>query len=46
MAVKRNGNGLWWKGIAWLIEAGSSWPAEKSILPTKEGKEEEKKTRS
>ena len=44
MAVELNGNELWWKSPAWLIEAESSWPAEKSILPTNESKEEEKKT--
>ena len=44
MAMELNGNKLWWKGPAWLIEVESSWPAEKSILPTNESKEEEKKT--
>lgn len=34
-----NGHQLWWKGPAWLIEAESSRPAEKSILPTNESKE-------
>ena len=44
MAVELNGNELWWRGPAWLIKAESSWPAERSILPTNESKEEEKKT--
>ena len=44
MAVELNGNELWWKGPAWLIEAENSWPTEKSIHPTNESKEEEKKT--
>ena len=42
--MELNGNELWWEGPAWLIEAESSWPAEKSILLTNESREEEKKT--
>ena len=41
--MELNGNELWWKGPAWLTKAESSWPAEKSIPPTTESKEEEKK---
>lgn len=43
MAVELNANELWWKGPAWLIEAESGWPVEKSIHPTNESKEGKRK---
>ena len=43
LAVELKGNEMWWHGPSWLIQPADLWPRQKSLVPTIETCEEERK---
>ena len=43
LAVELKGNEMWWHGPSWLIQPEDLWPRQKSLVPTIETCEEERK---
>ncbi|KAK2547117.1 hypothetical protein P5673_033111 [Acropora cervicornis] len=43
LAVELKGNEMWWRGPSWLIQPEDLWPRQKSLVPTTETCEEERK---
>lgn len=43
LAEELKGNEMWWYGPSWLIQPEDLWPRQKSLVPTTETCEEERK---